>query len=203
MKRPWFALGVLISALLVGLVGVGVAMYRWVDDDGGVHISTRLEDIPERYRSRATNIVAPGPAPHESCANFPKDPQGGTRVAFSLKKDHLIVEGCINDKGPFRFLMDTGWPAPSMVQPHVLESLGINLKKAIFMKEFPEINGDVKRQPVVTLRSIQVGGARVGPIDVGTFSLTTDFDGALGQDFMSLFIVEIDNRRGVLTLTPR
>jgi len=33
--------------------------------------------------------------------------------------------------------------------------------------------------------------------------LSTEFDGALGQDFMSLFIVEIDNRRGVLTLTPR
>jgi hypothetical protein len=203
MRRSRLALLALALVLAVGPAGVGLAMYRWVDDDGEVHISTRLEDVPEKHRARATSIAAPGPSPHGSCASFPSDPKGGARVPFSLSKDHLIVVGCINGKGPFRFLLDTGWPPPSMVQPHVLEALGINFKKAMFLKEFPQSSGTVKTQPVVHLRSIQVGGASVGPIDVGTFSLTTEWDGALGQDFMSLFIVEVDNRRGVLTLTPR
>ena len=203
MRRRRLALLTLALALLVGPAGVGLAMYRWVDDDGEVHISGRLEDIPEKHRARATSIEAPGPKPHEACAIFPTDPEGGARVPFSLEKHHLIVVGCINGKGPYRFLLDTGWPPPSMVQPHVLHALGINLKKAVFMKEFPQNSGAMKVQPVVRLRSIQVGGAKVGPIDVGTFSLTFDWDGALGQDFMSLFIVEVDNKRGVLTLTPR
>jgi hypothetical protein len=203
MRRRRLALLTLALALLVGPAGVGLAMYRWVDDDGEVHISGRLEDIPEKHRARALSIEAPGPKPHETCATYPTDPKGGARVPFSLEKHHLIVVGCINGKGPYRFLLDTGWPPPSMVQPHVLNALGINVNKAAFMKEFPQTGGAMKIQPVVRLHSVQIGGAKVGPIDVGTFGFTTEWDGALGQDFMSLFIMEVDNKRGVLTLIPR
>jgi hypothetical protein len=203
MKRSRSVAILLAVVALVSLVANAAAMYTWVDETGTEHIASRIEDVPDRYRSKAKPLAYPSPPVHESCATVPTDPAGGARVRFSLERSHLIVIGCINGKGPYRLLLDTGWPPPSMVQPRVLDELGIDIKKAGFMKDFYQGQGKGKRELVVTVRSIQVGGARMGPLDVGTFSLSSDFDGVLGQDFMSLFVLEIDNRRGVLTLTPR
>jgi predicted aspartyl protease len=177
-------------------------MYRWVDDNGDVHINTRLEDIPERFQKKAQQISQPGPAPHETCASWPTDPKGGARVAFSRDRDHILVKACINGKGPVLLIVDTGAP-PTVISPRVLEEFGVNLKDA---QSVPVggVGSGVGVGRLVMVRSIQVGGAKQGPMKVIAWELGAGFaDGLLGQDFMSKFIVEVDNQRGVLTLTPR
>jgi predicted aspartyl protease len=195
-------LGLVAAITVLLVVGQAAAqMYRWVDENGDVHIATRAEDIPERYRNRATSIIQPGPKPHESCASLPTDPRGGARVAFSLERQHMVINGCINDRGPFRFMVDTGWAGTSAISPTVLERLGIDLKQA------PVIAiagvGGVTSAKVTMVRSIQIGDARIGPMEVLAYGLSPKWDGILGADVLNRFILEIDNRRGVLTLTPR
>lgn len=202
MRRLAF---VLVAVLLVaGLAGLPMAwaMYRWVDESGDVHISTRLEDIPERYQKKAQQISQPGPAPHETCSSLPSDPKGGARVAFSRERDHILVNACINGKGPVRLIVDTGAP-PTIISPRVLEQFGVNLKDARLVP-VGGVGSGTGAGKVVMVRSIQVGGARQGPIEVIAWEMGMGLaDGLLGQDFMSKFIVEVDNQRGVLTLTPR
>lgn len=190
-------------ALTVLLVGpaAGQGMYRWVDENGDAHISSRLEDVPERYRGRATSIVAPGPPPHESCASFPSDPKGGARVKFERPGiDHILVYVCLNGRGPYRMILDTGAPW-TIVNTHVIEGLGISLKNKP-TRMMSGFGGGAGTATLVTLRSIQVGGAKLGPMQVMAFGNTPQ-DGALGQDFTSKFVIEVDNRRDVLTLVPR
>jgi hypothetical protein len=70
--------------------------------------------------------------------------------------------------------------------------------------------GEVAR--VAKLESLQVEGARVGPLYV-VASNDPRFSheqhgphyivGLLGQDFLKEFLIDIDNQRGVVVLTPK
>ena len=57
----------------------------------------------------------------------------------------------------------------------------------------------------MTLESLQVGGARVGPLQVSSHDaqLGRDAQGLLGRDFLNHFRVTIDNTKGIVELTPR
>ncbi|HET8578380.1 MAG TPA: aspartyl protease family protein [Methylomirabilota bacterium] len=194
-----------LVAVTLLLLGIGPAaaqgMYRWVDENGDAHIASRIEDVPEQYRGRATSITQPGPKPHESCSGFPTDSKGTTRVPFSLERQHMVIVGCINDKGPFRFMFDTGWAGNSAVSPEVLERLGVNLKNAPVVAIAGV--GGVTSARVTMIRSLQIGNARLGPMEILAYGLFREWDGILGADFTTRFIIEIDNKRGILTLTPR
>jgi len=195
-------LGLVTAIVMLLAVGQAAAeMYRWVDESGDVHIATRLEDIPERYRNRATAITQPGPKPHESCVSLPTDPRGGARVPFSVERQHMVVDGCINGRGPFRFMVDTGWAGTSAISPDALERLGISLKDAPVVA-IAGVGGATTAK-VTRVRSIQIGDARMGPMEVLAYGLFPKWDGILGADVLNRFVLEIDNRRGVLTLTPR
>jgi hypothetical protein len=188
--------GIFILLMALG-AGSASALFRWTDGNGDPHISTRLEDIPEQFRKTAIPIAQPGPSPHESCASFPSDPRGGTRMKFFIEQHQPTVHGCINGKGPYKFIFDTGWPPPSFIKPEVLEEIGVKLKN------IPVVVVHGKASKVVTIRSLQVGGARLGPMEIMTFPFGVVEDGILGQDFMAKFIVEFDYKNSVLTLTPR
>ena len=55
----------------------------------------------------------------------------------------------------------------------------------------------------VTVESIDVAGAQVGPLQVVSHDAGSGGDGLLGRDFLDRFTVNIDNNAGVVTLTPR
>lgn len=176
-------------------------MYRWVDENGDAHISSRIEDIPERFQKTARPISHPDAAPHESCASPPGDPKGGARVSFSLDQGRMVVNACVNGRGPIRLMVDTG-AAPTLISPRVLEHLGAGTNKG---KAVP-VSGltGTGTGTLITVRSLQVGGAKRGPIEVIAFEMGgRNYDGILGQNFMKFYLLDVDNQRGVLTLRPR
>jgi hypothetical protein len=68
------------------------------------------------------------------------------------------------------------------------------------------LQGVTGQTEVLTVRveSIEVGGATVGPLHVVSHDTGIgEGDGLLGRDFLDRFTVSIDNRAGLLTLTPR
>ncbi len=196
-------LGLVCLLLLMGsIIAIPVAsgMYRWTDENGDPHISSRIEDIPERFRKDARQVTAPGPASDAKCAGLPGEPKGGGRVPFSLDKAHMIVAACVNGRGPIRLIVDTG-AGRTFVSQRFLEEIGVKVKDA------PDTVvgglGGMAAAKRVMVRSVQVGGARLGPMEIVAHDLGFNVDGLIGQDFMSKFVLDVDNQRGVLTLTPR
>ncbi len=199
MKRV--ALGALLCLIVSAFPAAAQSMYRWVDENGDAHISSRIEDIPERFQKTARPISHPDAAPHESCASLPSDPKGGARVSFSLEQDHMVVNACVNGRGPIRLMVDTGAP-PTLISPRLLEQFGVNLKNSKVVP-VPGLTGTGVGR-LITVRSLQVGGAKRGPIEVIAFEMGgRSYDGILGQNFMKFYLLDVDNQRGVLTLRPR
>jgi hypothetical protein len=88
-----------------------------------------------------------------------------------------------------------------MVTPAALARLGIvtpNTHEA----EVRGVTG-VARADVLWIESLDVGGARAGPLAIVAHDAgLPQADGLLGRDFLSLFSVTIDTRASIVTLEP-
>ena len=61
----------------------------------------------------------------------------------------------------------------------------------------------VTRADVLWIESLDVNGARAGPLAIVAHDAEpSPADGLLGRDFLSLFSVTIDARESVVTLAP-
>ena len=77
---------IVLTLLLVLAPTLAAAQaYRWVDDNGVVHFSGSLNDIPEKYRSSVVPLGVTPPVPPAIAPPGPweiEDPQG-RRLRFS------------------------------------------------------------------------------------------------------------------------
>ncbi len=174
-------------------------IYYWVDDNGIQNYTTRLESIPEPYRSKAQALSLPTspPAPPELQSSSPKNVT--TTVPFT-QGSAVRVSARINGAGPITLILDTGADR-TLVSPSALERLGIPIESAsrVVLKGVTGVGyGDG-----IWVQSVEVGEARVGPLLI--IVPDTDLkeaDGLLGRDFLAHFNVTIDSKQGTITLTP-
>ena len=115
-----------------------------------------------------------------------------------------MVTARINDGGSANLMLDTG-AARTIINPSVLSTLGVSYANAR-RASLKGVTGDPTDVEAVTLETIDVDGARYGPMVV--LSHDTGFgaqkgDGLLGRDFLDNFTITIDNTAGILTLTPK
>jgi predicted aspartyl protease len=194
--------GIAVLALALLLAPVAHAQfYRWTDDDGQTHFGQGAESVPDRYRSRARAVgsVEPPPIPSGPAAATVTD--GVTRIAFGAGRP-IEVSARINGRKVVQLMLDTGADS-TVIRPTALFGLGVSYRDAPKI----EIRGVTGRSSgyVVSLESLEVGGARVGPMRVVSHDagLRPGSDGLLGRDFLNHFRVTIDNARGVVELAPR
>jgi hypothetical protein len=187
---------VLIILALVS--GVGAQVYHWVDDQGVVHYTTGIESVPERYRDGARAMASSpvdAPAPES-----PAPARSGTAVIPFVAGRPIVVTVRINGAGPVTLVLDTGADR-TMVAPAALSRLGI-LAPTLYQAEVRGVTGAAQAD-VVSVDSLEVGNARVGPLAIVAHDAAlTEADGLLGRDFLSLFSVAIDARASVVTLEP-
>ncbi len=198
------ALRAAIAALLVLVVPAGAAaqMYRWTDDQGQVFYTQGLDSVPERYRAGARivgSLESPGTpiAPPQSRAEAPA---ATTRIRFTPGHP-IMVTALINGAGSAELMLDTG-AAVTVINPRVLAALGVGMGAA----QRSTLQGVTGRADTlaVTLESIEVAGTRVGPLKIVSHDVAFgQGDGLLGRDFLDHFTVNIDNRAGLVTLSPR
>ncbi len=176
-------------------------LYRWTDDSGETHFGQGPESVPERYRNRARSVgtVDPPPAPSGPVEATITD--GVTRIAF-VPGRHINVTAKINGRRLVQLVLDTGADRTT-ISPAALIGLGVTYRDAPKI-EIRGVTGTAFAY-LVNLESLEVGGARVGPLRVISHSadLRDGSDGLLGRDFLNYFRVKIDNARGVVELTPR
>jgi predicted aspartyl protease len=190
--RSWW--GVLLSILTLLPASALAQMYRWVDDRGVVYYTNGLDTVPERFRSNAQPLSSPAAA----SASTPVP--GVTTVSFTPGAP-ILVSAKINGGGPVTLILDTG-AERTVVAPQALSRLGISIAN-VYRTEIKGVTG-TSQADVVQVVSLEVGDAKVGPL----FILAHDADlpqadGLLGRDFLDNFMVTINSKERVVTLTPQ
>ena len=180
--RGWVATLILISLFLAPPTFADI--YYWIDDQGTQYYTTRLESIPEPYRSKAIPLSLPTspPVPPEITPR-PLE-KGPTRIPFTLGSP-VLVSAKINGGGPITLILDTGADR-TMVAPSALSRLGISFENAL--------RGVVKgvtgasHAGAVWVNSVEVGEARVGPLLIIVHEADLQgVEGLLGRGFLSQF----------------
>lgn len=177
-------------------------MYRWTDEQGGVHYSQGFDSVPERFRSKALLLGYPDrPAsPAASPSPAAGETSRVTRIPFTPGKP-IMVSAKINGGGSAQLMLDTG-ASVTVINPRVLAAMGIGASEALR----GSVRGATGTADVlfVPVQSIEVGAARSGPLRVASHDVDLgEGDGLLGRDFLDQFTVSIDSTAGVVTISPK
>jgi hypothetical protein len=195
--RGWTTALILICVLLPGLALADI--YYWVDDQGVQYYTTRLESIPEPYRSKALLLPLPTSPPMPPELERSPSPKGLTKIPFTPGLP-VLVSAKINGAGPITLILDTGSDR-TLVAPAALERLGISTENAP-RGILKGVTG-MSYVDAVWVNSVEVGEAKVGPLlIIAHDAALKEADGLLGRDFLAHFNVTIDSRERVVTLAP-
>ena len=193
-----------VCALLLTLLAATSAnaqLYRWTDDNGETHFGQGPESVPERYRKSARSVGSVDPPPAPSGPVEASLSEGVTRIAFAPGRP-IMVMAKINGRGLVQLMLDTGADRTT-ISPAALIGLGVSYRDAPKI-EIRGVTGTASAY-IVSLESLQVGGARVGPLLISSHDaqIGRGAQGLLGRDFLNYFRVTIDNAKGIVELTPR
>jgi hypothetical protein len=100
-----------------------------MDDQGTQHYTTRLESIPEPYRSKAIPLSLPTSPPVPPEITPRSSPKGVTKIPFTPGSP-VLVSAKINGSGPITLILDTGADR-TMVAPSALSRLGVSFENAL------------------------------------------------------------------------
>jgi hypothetical protein len=193
----WAATLILICMFFPGLASADI--YYWVDDQGVQYYTTRLESIPEPYRSKAQLLPLPTSPPAPPELEQSPSPKGLTKIPFTPGLP-VLVSAKINGAGPITLILDTGSDR-TLVAPAALERLGISTENGP-RGILKGVTG-TSHVDAVWVNSVEVGEARVGPILIIAHDADLKTaDGLLGRDFLAHFNVTIDSKERVVTLAP-
>ena len=174
-------------------------IYYWVDDQGVQNYTTRLESIPEPYRSKAQALSLPTSPPAPPELQPSPSPKGITKISFTPGSP-VLVSAKINGAGPITLILDTGSDR-TLVTSSALWKLGISTENAS-----PALVKGVTGSSyggAVWVDWVEVGDAKVGPLLIVVHDADLkDAQGLLGRDFLAHFHVAIDSKEKIVTLTP-
>lgn len=214
------ALGGVVAGWLVATTVSHAEVYRWTDDGGRVHFTSELHEVPptQRYqaekaaaapkspsgtlpRADGTGRAAGTPAAQAPGASAVRRSSAGTRVytvEVARAGPSMIVPVRLNDRVTAPFLIDTG-ASDVLVPQAVAEQLGLVIGPDTRRVRYTTANGVIE-SPVVTLDSVDLGGARVEGVPASVSSSLSV--GLLGLSFFNHFTYEIDASQGLVRLKP-
>jgi len=197
MKRHrLFVLSVLLASLLWPGAARPAEMIRWVDEQGVVHFTDSLKNIPEKFRSKVTRLKTSGPVP----APIPDDK---ALIKFQKQGELMVVQGLLNEKAAAKFVVDTGASYTTISQA-MAKQLGLNLENASTVIPLQTANGVIEA-PLVSVGSLEVGGFALKDLTVVVHDVFPDpnIAGLLGLNFLSQFHLGIDSKNGILYLEKK
>jgi hypothetical protein len=205
MIRNSVALLALLGALVAGFaLPAWAQLYRWTNDRGEVHFTEGLESIPDPFRGNATLLGHPRP-PEPAALSVPPPSAAGegailARIPF-VPGVPIVVSARVNGGRSVQLVLDTGADR-TIIAPQALSALGADMR----LGRRGTLHGVTGTAEVglVVLESIEVGQAKVGPIEVLAYNPNlTRGEGLLGRDFLDRFVVNIDTRTRVVQLGRR
>lgn len=204
-----------VVSLLLALPAVA-EIYRWTDEQGRMHFSQSLNQVPPRYRAQAeaaAKTPIPGDAaPRVQTYTNDREPAGRpappasradasartTRVRVQRAGPSMLVNVRLNNSVTAPFLIDTG-ASDVLIPESVAQQLGLDFGPNARTKRYSTANGIVEH-PVVTLRSVSLGDATVENVPA---SVSPNMEvGLLGLTFFNHFTYNVDAAAGIVTLKP-
>lgn len=122
-----------------------------------------------------------------------------TSLRFDSANNLIVITATLNGKGPFRFLIDTG-ASHHVMKPEVAQALGLKVT------DFGVLDAGGRG-------TVHAGSVRVSKLQVGGFTLEKQqfavisfpssypFEGFLGAELFKRFVVTIDFKNSLITLT--
>ena len=175
--------------------------YRWVDQNGVVHFTDNLHNIPEKQRGTATRIQAKeGPRNPEPVR--PVDPAKAS-VPIERQGQVVVIEATLNNKKSAKFVVDTG-ASFTMISSAMAKELDIDVGQNQRTMPFQTANGLIQA-PLTNLESITVGGMEIKNLTAAVHDAVPDPNvaGLLGLNFLSNFKMDIDTQKGLLHLEKK
>jgi len=208
----------IVALLLMALYGFsayGDEYFSWTDENGNLHFSDSMQNVPEKYRDQIqTNTLdekqtAPAKPPPKSAPTMPPAvknpsvPKPPKRYEVPYKPHEgsakrIIVTAVFNGAESADLIIDTG-ATSTMISPSLAKKLGLlDQDEAALIIPVGGIGGEIPAIRSI-VDTIQVGGAvtRFVPVVVSP-SVSKSFEGLLGLDFVSSFAVTIDAKRNVV-----
>lgn len=204
-----------VSALLLAsclcAAPAGAEIYTWTDVQGRVHMTDDPGQVPLEQRAQsqreATEPRGTGrwnslPA---SAAGIHQSPtprrDSGRPGRYVLRVDRagseMRVFASLNGGRGIPFIVDTG-AMLNTIPREAVQELGIRIGEDSPVTAVTGIGGKTMLVPVVTIRTVDLGGAIVENVEMAV--LDTMSSGLLGMPFFNNFKVQTDPSRGTLTI---
>ena len=131
--------------------------------------------------------------------------KSSTTIPVRIIRNRIFVNATLNNKEIINLLVDTG-ATRTVITPEVANRLGYSPEDDAPKHTVTVFGGQTIEVPFISLSNIQVGNAVVNNISAGVYPghpKDPFFDGVLGVDFLSHFIVTVDHNSSMLTLKPQ
>jgi hypothetical protein len=181
-------------------------LYKWVDEEGTVHMTDSLSQIPAQYRGQVEKRrlqTAGEPALQPSLSSNGTAPVILKRIevsyqAFEGRSRRIIIPVVFNGSVKANLLLDTGSPG-LMISPALADRIGLLDGKETKLMIMTGGIGGTTPAILAVVDTIQVGDARSEflPATIATIP-SQEFEGLVGMDFMANYKVSIDIEKSVL-----
>ncbi len=202
MKYPILVVLVIVVSLSLGYG----EMYRWVDEKGTVHFVDDLSNVPEKYRSEAETRKTPiEAAPKEGIqreappVTTSVSPAQDVAVPLYRRHELWLTEVLLNGKVKRHFILDSG-ASFTLINWQTANELGFVVDEYTPFIPVATVSGQIMT-PLVTLKSVQVGGAEVENVEALIYNMPSENAGLLGNSFLNRFKVTIDTNNEKLVLS--
>jgi predicted aspartyl protease len=207
-----FCFALSLYFLLLPGTCLGGQIYRWVDDEGTVHMSEDPAAIPPRFRDQTQKKALESnpesgirrrslPYPASMSTYQSRDELKRFEVfyqGFEGASRRIIVPVTFNESATANLLVDTGAPG-LMISPQLAEKLGILDEQDNAIKiTAGGIGGSVPAMLAV-VDSIRIGEATAEFLPATITPIPSNaFEGLVGMDFLSNYRISIDSTRSVI-----
>jgi clan AA aspartic protease (TIGR02281 family) len=195
-------IAILFFAAVLLLLTAGaraVEFYRWVDQNGVIHFTDNLHNVPTTQRDGAGRIQA------VERYRYQPPPAVLTKatVPFEKQGQVVVVEATLNNKTSAKFIVDTG-ASYTMISSATAKELAIDNDANPRTVPFQTANGLIQA-PLISLDSIMVAGMEIKNLTAAVHDVIPDgkIAGLLGLNFLSNFRLDIDTQKSVLHLEKK
>jgi hypothetical protein len=190
----------------------GGDLYKWVDNEGIVHMTDTLSQVPPQYREQvekkylqttaqpdAEPVIRQKDAIRKSESGVPDLQHFEVPYeAFEGASRRIIISATLNESITARLLLDTGSPG-LMISPELATRLGILSDRKEGLKILAGGIGGTTPATLAVVDSMRVGDAvsEFLPAVISQIP-SSEFEGLVGMDFLANYKVSIDTNRNVL-----
>jgi clan AA aspartic protease (TIGR02281 family) len=194
-------IGSSVGALLAGYVALTPAavsgeMYRWVDEQGRVHLSDtppKAKGALQEFKVYQQSLPGQVPEPNGPALGAP----GKAKTTPTRPGGTVVVDVLLNRRLTAPMLLDTGADFTVLTR-QVAKDLRLSSLDRLPTQEFNTAGGTV-RLPIARLQSLRVGTAEALDVEVAIDIQGHMPMGLLGMTFLRHFKVTVDHQRGQVT----